>query len=60
MTGFANQRLEQGLFMPGVIIIHERAILKQVLEDLDLVLEASRPDEFENRIYYIPLAPLKN
>jgi len=40
---------------PGIIVIPQRMRVKFVAEDLLLMWAASDPDEWENRVIYLPL-----
>jgi hypothetical protein len=41
--------------MPGVIVALTNRPIGQVIEDLETLLLASRPEELEARIYFLPL-----
>ncbi|MEM9272540.1 MAG: DUF5615 family PIN-like protein [Cyanobacteria bacterium P01_F01_bin.143] len=51
---YANNRIVQGLPMPGVIEVIATAPIGKVIEDLELFILCSQPDEYENQILYIP------
>ena len=51
----AYARVKDGLAMPGVVIIPGQHDIGSVLEDLELAIVASKPDEFNNRVVHIPL-----
>jgi predicted nuclease of predicted toxin-antitoxin system len=55
MVGFANARLEAGLPMAGVIAVRLTLPFSQVIDNLLLILGASEPSEWENRIVFLPL-----
>jgi hypothetical protein len=41
--------------MPGVIVVLTNRPIGQVIEDLEVLLLASRPEEFEAQIRFLPL-----
>ena len=47
MTAFAFERVEAGISMPGVIQIGRTVSIGQAIEELHLLLECSRDDEWE-------------
>ena len=40
--------------MPGRVVIPQRAAIADVLEDLQLLVTCSLPDELEGHILYLP------
>ena len=42
--------------VPGILVLRQRADLDIVLNDLILIAEAARDDEYRDRIDYVPLA----
>jgi predicted nuclease of predicted toxin-antitoxin system len=55
MTRFAYERVVRGEPMPGVIEVRARAPIGEVLDDVLLVLQCSTPDDFRDRVFYVPL-----
>jgi hypothetical protein len=55
MIGYAYDRVEEGLPMPGVIEVLTEASMGQIISDLLIVLGASDPSELKDRVIYIPL-----
>jgi predicted nuclease of predicted toxin-antitoxin system len=55
MPGFADQRIEAGQQMPGVIVAPRGLTVAQVIEDLILIAECSREGEWKGRVLYLPL-----
>lgn len=55
MNHHAYQRIETGQKMPGVIQVDADLAIGKAIEDLLLVIGASKPDEWENCIIHIPL-----
>lgn len=56
LVGDAYARVEQGLPMAGVILVPETLAIGKALEDLELLIGASEPEEFSDRVMFIPLA----
>lgn len=54
MPSFGWKRVENGLPMPGIIAIIDRAPLGQVLKDLFLIIEGSEPSEYRDRVAFLP------
>jgi len=50
------EHLGQGRHVPGILTLRRRAVMSAVIEDLLLIAEASRPDDFQDQIFYVPLA----
>lgn len=55
ITHYAYQRVREGLPMPGVIEVHPRLPIGQAIDDLLLLVTASRPGEWEGQVLYLPL-----
>lgn len=55
LVGYAWKRVRSGLAMPGIIVASTDRPIGQVIEDLEVLLLASRPEEFEKQIYFLPL-----
>ena len=55
VPGYAYQRVADGKSMPGVLAVHQTAPTGTVIEHLLIVLEASKPDEWEGRVQFIPM-----
>lgn len=53
---FAINRVEAGVRMPGVFIVHQAASMGQVLDDLMDLTRYSLDNEWDNQILFIPLA----
>lgn len=54
--GFACERLEAKLAMPGVIAVQTRGrSMGRVVEDLELLLTAAEPRDFGGQILFVPL-----
>jgi hypothetical protein len=46
--------LDAGHASPGLFILKERATIRQIIDYLELVTEAATPEDFANRIEWIP------
>ena len=55
MRPFAIERLKAGLSMPGLCLVKRQTDIGKAIEDLLILLVCTRDEEWENRIYYIPL-----
>jgi hypothetical protein len=55
ITRYAYERVAGGLPMPGVAELDQDAPVGSVIPDLLLLAEASRPDEWERQVLYLPL-----
>lgn len=55
MIGFANARLEAGQPMAGLFAVQDNAPFGQVIDNLLTILGASEPQEWENRVVFLPL-----
>ena len=56
MPRHLQEYLESGGEVPGVFLLRRRYSLGQVLEDLILIWVDDRPNEYRNRIEYLPLS----
>jgi predicted nuclease of predicted toxin-antitoxin system len=54
ITRFAYERIESGKPMPGIVEVKRPAPLKNVIEDILLLIEDNRPEEIKDRIIYLP------
>jgi len=54
MCGFANDRVVKGMPMPDVLVIDDQAAIGIVLDDLQLVVEASSPSEWSDQVRFLP------
>jgi hypothetical protein len=51
----ALERLRKGLAMPGVVVVPQSIPLWQAIDELEIVLRLSGPEELENRVLRLPL-----
>jgi hypothetical protein len=54
VTAYANERVKNGLSMPGVVEVIATAPIGQVIDDLYLFVCCSQPGEYEGQILFIP------
>jgi predicted nuclease of predicted toxin-antitoxin system len=54
MVGYANERITNGLPMPGLIVARDTLPVGQVIEDLLTILGASQPSDWENLVTFLP------
>jgi len=55
LVGYAWERVRSGMAMPGVIVALTDRPIGQIIEDLEVLLLASQPEEFEAQIRFLPL-----
>lgn len=55
MTRHALERVARGESMPGVIAVHQRLPIGDVVDDLLLVASCSLPTDWVNRVGFLPL-----
>lgn len=55
LVGYAWERVRSGMAMPGVIVALTDRPIGQVIEDLEILLLASQPEELEAQILFLPL-----
>ena len=49
------EHLSQHRQIPGIFVLRPKATIGQIIEDLILIALAGEPQEYQNRITYIPL-----
>jgi hypothetical protein len=54
ITLHAYERVRQRLLMPGVVEVIATAPIGRILNDLELFVRCSRPEEYEGRVLFIP------
>lgn len=54
MTKYAYERLERGEAMPGLIEVGDHLPIGLVIEDLLLLAECSRDDDWQGRVDFLP------
>lgn len=51
---YANNRVQAGLPMPGIILVIDGTPIGRAVSDLVMIIGASKPSDFENQVLYIP------
>jgi hypothetical protein len=54
MVGFAYARIAAGLSMPGVVEVPTSLPVRRIVDDLEMFLGASFPDEWKGHVLYLP------
>jgi predicted nuclease of predicted toxin-antitoxin system len=54
ITMYAYNRMKQGLLMTGVVEVIATAPIGRIIDDLELFICCSQPEEYEGRILFIP------
>lgn len=52
---FAFDRVQKGLFMPGIIEVKDKIPIRRVIDDIVLIVNCSNTEEFVNRVEFLPL-----
>jgi predicted nuclease of predicted toxin-antitoxin system len=55
LLDYAYERVAEGKPMPGVIAVPVGIAFGRAIEDILLVAQASRPDEWDNQVVFLPL-----
>ena len=55
MLGTAYERVQAGLPMPGVIVLLNRLLMGQAIEQILIVAECSTLAEMKDRVVFLPL-----
>ena len=53
MTRFANERVEAGLSMPGVFVIHDKIPVREAIDAVLLADGASEQDEWRDQVVFL-------
>lgn len=56
ITRYAYNRVNQGLPMAGVVEVIAKAPIGKILDDLELFIGCSEPEECEGRVLFIPFS----
>ncbi|MBI4606470.1 MAG: DUF5615 family PIN-like protein [Planctomycetes bacterium] len=54
LPGYAIERVQAGKRMPGLFMVPQTAPIGPSIEDIQLLAECSREDEWEGQILYLP------
>jgi predicted nuclease of predicted toxin-antitoxin system len=55
MIGFARERIVAGVPMPGLFVLRQGTSISQAIDELLLVDSCSEPEEWRDRIEFLPL-----
>ena len=55
MIAAANERLFTGLPMPGLVVVRQSLEYRIAIEDLAAIALCSEPDEWNNKVTFLPL-----
>ncbi len=54
--GLAASRQGSGIAFAGILFVHQQgASIGQIIDDIELIASCGEPDEFSNRVTYLPL-----
>ena len=51
----AYARVEKGLPMPGVVKVDDQAPVGLLVDQLEILIEAGRPEDFDLQVFFIPM-----
>jgi hypothetical protein len=55
MPGFLYQRVRAGLSVPGIIEVNSNPSIGDLIDELEIVIGAGKPEDFENQVRYVPM-----
>jgi hypothetical protein len=55
LVKYTYERINQGLPMPGVILVPNTLAIGLALNDLEVIIGSGRSEDFENQVTFIPL-----
>jgi hypothetical protein len=55
LLAHACERIERGLYMPGVLAVQSGVSFANIVDDLELVVVCGVPEDFDGRIEFLPL-----
>jgi len=55
ILGFVYERIRAGLPVPGVIEVKRSIPIGQAIEELEVMIGAGFPEDFENLVRYLPM-----
>jgi predicted nuclease of predicted toxin-antitoxin system len=55
MIGFAHDRVVRGEPMAGIFAVRSTVPVREIIEEIVLIASASKPDEWVNQVWYLPL-----
>lgn len=54
LVGHAVQRVRSGKIMPGVVIVRRPRAIGELVDDLEILILAGRPEELDRQIVFLP------
>jgi hypothetical protein len=55
LAGFAINRVDQGLPMPGVFLFESVFPIGLAIDELEAIIGASEPEEYRDRVVFLPM-----
>jgi hypothetical protein len=55
MPGLVYRRVQDGLPVSGVIEVSRKISIGEAVDELEVLVGAGRPEDFENQVRYVPL-----
>lgn len=55
MPRYVYDRVHAGQPVPGVIAVHRHTPIGQAIDELEILIGASEPEDFANQVTYIPI-----
>ena len=55
MPGFVYERVHAGSPVRGIIVVRLSVPIGQILDELEILISAGNPEDFENIVRYIPM-----
>lgn len=55
MPKYVREQLAQGLRVTGVILVRDTIPIRDVIDDLLAIAQASSPEEWQNKVTFLPL-----
>ena len=55
IPGFVYERVRSGRAVPGVVEVNRNTPIGQAIDELEVLIGAGTPTDFENQIWYVPL-----
>lgn len=56
MPTFARERVAAGKSTPGVLVVYGGRTLRELVDEIELIVHCLEDDEFENQVIHIPLS----
>lgn len=55
IPGFVYERVQAGQPVPGIIEVHRSTPIGQAIDELEILIGAGHPTDFQDQVRYIPL-----